>query len=298
MSFLNITDPKKRDAVVADYLATVKRLQQRNLNEKAQDLARDENLKEMFNPIVQSTAKSTEAITKELIPLREEVKHLNENLAVKKEKLGDDGDDTMLTSSSSSSSDLKNALEQYLTIMDKTKLDKYFGIQRTDDGRYMMGDKVVVVDKQSNIYVDDKKYKGTPGLWALIMLATPKYDDYTTDDFSRYGDLIKQTNLIFHPRNVTARSRPKSTWKWTHILTPIRQPIKKEKKDGEGIIQFLPSDIKGLTSKLQLLLAEFAAGNRSSTRNEIVIILDELLRRKKISRAEYTDINSYLSQCL
>ena len=60
MSFFNIKDPKKRDAVVADYLATVKRLQQRNLNEKAQDLARDENLKEIFNPVVQSTAKSTE----------------------------------------------------------------------------------------------------------------------------------------------------------------------------------------------------------------------------------------------
>ena len=79
MSFLNIKDPKKRDAVITDYLATVKRLQQQNLNEKAQDLARDENLKEMFNPVIHSTAKSTKAITKELILLREEVKHLNKN---------------------------------------------------------------------------------------------------------------------------------------------------------------------------------------------------------------------------
>ena len=79
MSFLNIEDPKKRDAIVADYLAMVKRLQKENLNEKAQDyLVRKDELKEMFNPVVQSTEKSTEAITKELIPLREEVKHLNE----------------------------------------------------------------------------------------------------------------------------------------------------------------------------------------------------------------------------
>ena len=87
MSFFNIKDPKKRVAVVADYLATVKRLQQRNLNEKAQDLARDENLKEMFNPVVQSTEKSTKAITRELAPLREEVKHLNEK-SNKKRKIG------------------------------------------------------------------------------------------------------------------------------------------------------------------------------------------------------------------
>ena len=44
---------------------------------------------------------------------------------------------------------------------------------------------------------------------------------------------------------------------------------------GEGIVQFLPGDIKGMTTKLNLLLAEFV--NRSSTWNEIVYILDELL---------------------
>ena len=42
---------------------------------------------------------------------------------------------------------------------------------------------------------------------------------------------------------------------------------------------FLPGGIKGLETKLNLLLAEFRAGN-TSTRNEIVFIIDELLRRK------------------
>ena len=131
------------------------------------------------------------------------------------------------------------------------------------------------------------------------MLAKPKYVEYTGDDFLRYGDLVKQTNVMHHPQNVTARNRPASTWKWKHILTPIHHPIKKEEEeDIDGDV--LTGDIKGMTSKLHLLLAEFAAGNRSSTRNEIVFILDELLRRKKISRREYTDINSYLylSKCL
>ena len=298
MSFFNIKDPKKRDAVVADYLATVKRIRQQNLNEKAQDLARDEDLKEIFNPVVQSTEKSTEAITRELAPLREEVKHLNENLIKREEKWDHDDDfDDTITSSSLSPPD-HNLLEHYLTTTRNNLLDKYFAIQRMDDGRYVMGDKEVMLDKESNIHVDGIKYKGTSGLWALIMLAKPKYAEYTVDDFSTYEDLVKQTNVMHHPQNVTAHSRPTSTWKWNHILTPIHHPIKKEEDvDGDGI-QFLPGDIKGMTSKLQLLLAEFAAGNRLSTRNEIVFILDELLRRKKISRKEYTDINSYLTRCL
>ena len=73
MSFLDIKDPKKRDAIVADYLATMNRIQQRNLNEKAQDLAHSDELKEMFHPIIESTKKSTKAITKELEPLQEEM---------------------------------------------------------------------------------------------------------------------------------------------------------------------------------------------------------------------------------
>ena len=44
MSFYRITDPKKRDAMVADYIATVKRLKQRNLNERLGDLGTGQNL--------------------------------------------------------------------------------------------------------------------------------------------------------------------------------------------------------------------------------------------------------------
>ena len=58
---------------------------------------------------------------------------------------------------------------------------------------------------------------------------------------------------------------------------------------GDGIVQFLPGDIKRLETKLNYLLGEYRAGNRSSpTRNQIVSILDELLRRKRLSRKEYT----------
>ena len=288
MSFLNIKDPKKRDAIVADYLATVKILQQRNLNEKAQDLAKSDELNEMFNPVVESTKKSTEAITKELVPLQEEMKTLNDHLnpKVSSKHQRRKGSSTNL-----------NVLEYYLTEYNNAKIDKYFGIEQSGDDKYMMGDKDIVVDKESNIHVDGIGYKGTPGLWMLIMLKTLNDSDYTSDDLDQYRNLAKQTNVMLHPRNLKSSSRPTTTWKWNHILAPILQRVKKENIDGDGI-QFLPSDIKGLTSRLHLLLAEFAAGNRSSTRNEIVFILDALLRRKNISRKEYVDINSYLSRCL
>ena len=57
------------------------------------------------------------------------------------------------------------------------------------------------------------------------------------------------------------------------------------KNNGGDGIQFLPVDIKDLETKQNFLLAEYRAENRSSiTRNRIGSILDELLRRKRISR--------------
>ena len=64
--------------------------------------------------------------------------------------------------------------------------------------------------------------------------------------------------------------------------------------DGDGI-QFLPGDIKGFETKLNYLLAEYRAENRSSfPRNQIVSLLDELLRRKIISRKACREINTFL----
>ena len=324
MSFLNISDPKKRDTVVNEYLALVKKIQQEKMNEKAGELTRVENLKQVFDPVVQSTEKSTTAITKELAPLREEMRNLNENLIAEKTQMaGRKRKRDELTPPPPED----NVLQHYLHKSDKGKLDKYFGIQYTRHGNYMMGDKEVTVDKQSNIHVDGNTYKATVGLWALVMEAVPKENEYTNNDLNVYADLVQKTNILYYPPlNLTAHSRYKKTYKWKNILMPIRDwgyqqhsshdhqgsasssspsysptitspPTDENLVDGSGI-QFLPTDIKGLTKKLHLLLAEFAAGNKTSTRNEIIFILDELLRRKKISRKEYTDINSYLSRCL
>ena len=149
MSFIDIEDPKKRDQIVADYLATIKRVQQRSEDEKTVGLDKQAQLERTFNPVIKATKQSTRSIQESLNPIREELKTVSENL--KREPV-----------------------------------------------------------------------------------------------FSASG------------------------------------------------IQFLPGDIKGLTTKLNLLLAEFRAGN-TSTRNEIVFILDELLRRKRMSRKEYTEINNYVS---
>ena len=284
MSFIDIKDPSKRDKIVKDYISTIHRIQKRNENQKALGLEQRADLEQTFDPIIKATEKSTEEI----------VKKLEEPKKVFQQKI--------ITTR-------RNPLDYYFNL-DKKKIDRYYGMNREPDGTLNIGGKRIDVDDDYNIIIEDVKYNGTPGLWSMIMLARPQTDSYSDDDAEEYYKLATQINLIDNPQNITESSRPEATKK-RKILEEIqnKQPTIQEKKrkldgdeysSGSGVqMVFLPGDIKGLTTKLKLLLAEFHAGNKSSSmRNEIVSILDELKRRKRISKENYTDINDYLSSSL
>ena len=103
------------------------------------------------------------------------------------------------------------------------------------------------------------------------------------EEFENYKELLARTNAIQNPRKKEATDRPLTTAKYAFF---------KEHKlvqSGEGI-QFLPGDINGLLAKLRLLSAEAGAGNKASTRNQIVAILDELLRRGFLTQGEYNAV--------
>ena len=55
----------------------------------------------------------------------------------------------------------------------------------------------------------------------------------------------------------------------------------------------LPGTIEGLVEKLDLLLAEFSAGN-TTTRTEILAILDELKNSDAIDEEDYMKCNNLL----
>ena len=122
--------------------------------------------------------------------------------------------------------------------------------------RYIIDDKNVMMDKNSNIFVDGVKYERTQGLWALAMTKTPP--PYAQGDLVNYRILNHQTNVMGYPQNVIeCQSRPKSTNKRRNILVPLQQQEESgitggahanDERDapasGEGIVQFLPGDIK------------------------------------------------------
>ena len=157
--------------------------------------------------------------------------------------------------------------------------DPYFGIKK-EGQLYFLGDSEIHV-QDNNIYVNGHTFKGTTGLWALLMENTPDTDNLKPGDLDTYSEIMDLTNAL---QVAIQQSRyAKETQKF-RLLTQI-------KKEGEGI--FLPSDINSLQQRLKVLLAEFNAGNRA-TRNEIVAIVDNLVERNKLKRIEAREINNYL----
>ena len=277
MAFIDIEDPIRREAIVQDYIKNIKEIRARRENEKVRGVSQRQDLARVFQPVVDATEKSASQITNELRNLKEESKQEEPKYTNK-------------------------AVEYYLEQFSKSKLDQYFGIYK-ENGVYMMGNKEVVIDAQNNIRIDNgaDAFKGTQALWRLIMYKTPEiYDD---NDFENYSRLLEKTNAIDMPHKTAGGDRPKNTSKWKFFKETglvggaeeeADEDYEKKPEIGSGI-QFLPSDINALIAKLHLLLAESRAGNKSSTRNQIVAILDELRRRNYLSQEEYNGACEQLS---
>ena len=294
MAFIEIENPKERDKIVQDYIQTVNRIKERTEDEKAEGMRRKVQFQKVFTPVVQATKESTSKITEEIKNNRA----INEN---ETEYWGKDY--------------VKSAIDYY-TNLDTKNRDEYYGIEKTKEG-YVMGEKNITIDKDSNVHIDDHTYKATPGLWELIMMRNPQ--NYTSSDLLEYEDIVFNTQVISHPFKKKTNQKPKLTTKYKNILKDFLrnypaeeedddddddadvdeenvEDAEKTKEEGGSGIQYLPGNINGLLDRLKLLYAEREAGNITATNNEIVGILDELLRINYLTRTQYNMVCKSL-QC-
>ena len=70
MSFLKITDPKKRDFIVEEYLKTKQNIQQNNITERVDKRNMQDELSKFFKPVTSTQREMTEDILSELKPIK------------------------------------------------------------------------------------------------------------------------------------------------------------------------------------------------------------------------------------
>ena len=136
--------------------------------------------------------------------------------------------------------------------------------------------------------IDDEIFKGTPGLWELLLSKSQNDNIYTRKDYDKYAKLMLKNNAL-HCDNDPKGLYPKSSKseKWVSLPSPIWHG--RFEYEGKGVA-FIPSDPNALLERLDLLLASQEAGN-TGVRNELVSICDELKRQGVLDTKAYKKLN-------
>ena len=324
MSFIKVTDPRKREALVRDFIETRKRIKDNFVARKVGETEYQTGLTKLFKPITETqkaTAKeiteaqkaTAEKLTGALLPIKEGIERLPLKLF-----------NQVFPALEYTESDISklgalavNSLTKALT---KKGTDQTYGIYSKDGGFYM-GNKPIIIEN-NDIRVDDIIYEGTPGFLELVTLKNPNPDNYTEEDKQKYRQLILQTNTAYQNNNPIdpndpnkPSNYPKSSKspKWKNIIKSIWEEIKKqqqkeykefkEETDEDDPqpstsctgLKILPSDPNALIDRFDLLFTSQKAGH-TGVRNEIVSILDELKRQGVINTNTYKKLNSIIKK--
>ena len=327
MSFIKVTDPRKREELIKDFIQTRKRIKDNFIARKVGESEYQTGLTKLFIPVTETqkeTAKeiteaqkaTAEKITGELLPIKESIGELATKEDIQKVPMK--VFNQIFPSLEFKSSDVMElgtlAVYSLIEAFTNEGVDKTFGLYAKNK-KFHIGDKPITI-KDNDIIIEGKTYIGSPGLWELITSKDPK--NFTEDDYINYIDLLVQTNTI-HQKNNPNSPKPKSSTskKWTTLISPVWEHIKESKKplpkEGKGKgkgkkrqedpqpgtsgtgLKFLSSDPNALIDRFDLLFSSQNAGH-TGVRNEIVSILDELKRQGVLKTNEYKKLNSLIKK--
>ena len=326
MSFIKVTDPRKREALVRDFIETRKRIKDNFVARKVGESDYQTGLTKLFKPVTETqkaTAKeiteaqkaTAEKITSKLLPIKEGIEGLPGAISFPTYPALETTEETTEEMTKEILGPvISKAFEKYVT---KEGADKIFGIMKTKDKIYKIGSEEVKF-KNDNIIIGDKKYTATHGLMDLITSPGFPEKEFTEEDYTNYVKILKQTNAIYRNNN-PKNSNPKSSKgdKWLNLIKPIWEDIKPKPeskgKGGKGKgekkkrqedpqpstsgtgLKILPSDPNALIDRFDLLFTSQKAGH-TGVRNEIVSILDELKRQGVINNNEYKKLNHIIKK--
>ena len=337
MSFIKVKDPRKREELIRDFIETRKRIKDNFIARKVGEAEYQTGLTKLFKPITETQKAATkeiteaqktaaEKITKELLPIKAGIEGLPGALSFPTYPALEMTEEEE-EKEKEEKKDLGEIAKSYLTYAMGKDSDRSFGIYPDVNNKLKIGNKFLKF-KDNNIIIDDKEYKGTEGLWELIVSKEPQEGKYTDDDYINYINLLVQTNAIYQKNNPNSpKPKSSSSEKWKKLISPVWEHIRESKKPPEeekggkgkgkgkgrgrkkrqedpqpgtsetngGGLKILPSDPNALIDRFDLLFSSKKAGH-TGVKNEIVAILDELKRQGVIKTNEYKKLNSLIKK--
>ena len=285
MSFLKISDPLKRDAIVKEYLELKKKIKSNFLSERIGEQQLQTDLSKFYKPITETQKATAREITEGLKPIREGIEKLPEAI----QPLGEEEEEEEEKEEEDES--VGEIAKDYLNMEFR---DRKFGIRKEKGHHYIGKTHVIIKDNDIIIPKTGERLEGTTGLWELIMTKNPK--NFTEMDYDNYRYLIT-TSKVLHRGDNPKNPYPKASgsYKWLFLLRPIWFGWEPEKGyEGKGVV-VIPSDPNALLERLDLLLASQEAGH-TGVRNELVSICDELKRQGVLDTKAYKKLNHLIKK--
>ena len=209
MSFIKIKDPRKREELIKDLIATRKRIKDNFIARKIGESEYQTGLTKLFKPITETqkaTAKeiteaqkaTAEKITSELLPIKKSTEGLPTKMDIMRLPL--QVFNQIFPALKYKESEITNlgtiAVNALIESFTKDGIDRTYGIYAKDK-RFYMGNQPITIE-DNDIKISNTTFKGTPGLWRLITEKNiPDISEFTPEELSNYFILMHITKTTY-----------------------------------------------------------------------------------------------------
>ena len=334
MSFIKVTDPRKREELIKDFIQTRKRIKDNFIARKVGEAEYQTGLTKLFKPVTETqkaTAKeitdvqkaTAEKITGELLPIKESIGELATKEDIKNLPL--QVFNQIYPAIKYKESEITElggiAVNALIEAFTKDGIDRLSGIYSKDKRFYMGNKKIAIKDNDITIIEGDEsgndiKFKGSSGLWRLISeKSIPDKTEFTPHELIDYIYMMHLTKTTYIGNDPSKAKRGGNNKKLNELIKPLVKLIEDNKTEelakkirsyfnkdedpkpstsGTGL-KILPSDPNALIDRFDLLFSSKKA-EHTGVRNEIISILDELKRQGVINVNEYKKLNSLIKK--
>ena len=233
MSFIKVTDPRKREELIRDFIETRKRIKDNFVARKVGESEYQTGLTKLFKPVTETqkaTAKeitdaqkaTAEKITSELLPIKKSIEGLPEAISfptfpaleLSKEELIKIGP----------------IVRKYIQ-SNLGRTTTRAGIYSEDDN-LKIGYRPVKIEND-DIIINDERFRGTPGLWELITSNDiPEKEKYKAEDLANYITIMNITKATYDKNNKRIGGNNK---KMNNLIKPL--VIALEEGGGDKLIK-------------------------------------------------------------
>ena len=310
MSFIKVTDPRKREALVRDFIETRKRIKDNFMAPKVGESEYQTGLTKLFKPVTETqkaTAKeiteaqkaTAEKIASELLPIKEGIEKLPETISFPTFPALELSEEELIKIGPTARKYIQENLGRATT-----RASIY-----SEDDILKIGYRPVKIEND-DIIINNIPFKGTPGLWELITSKNmPEKEKYNAQDLRDYIVIMHTTKATYDKNNKRIGG---NNYKMNNLIKPLVIALEKgedelikeinkhfgyeeeEETEGEGL-KILPSDPNALIDRFDLLFSSKKAGH-TGVRNEIVSILDELKRQGVLNVNDYKKLNRLIKK--